>query len=292
MTPPPDEDRRPPLVVRYLLANVRTRSAAVWLVVATGVFVAVAVALQDVVLVAIAVLGLAAYLWSIRWMDRHDAWRGAVEPGAAPGEALGADLAATPPAEVADPGSRPGAVESLRRSAFDTAPAAAAPTPGDAGTCASRSVARAFAALIVVATITQLGSLVALEAGGDNPTGAHLVEVMLDALFGLGFGAFGVIVALQRHRLPAPRVLSVIASGGLGLVAGLGYYIGAGGLAGATSSGPGMVAAWLVGTGAAGAGVWLTATSGGRLGLALVFPTVVIGWFLGVGTWFAHIRSV
>lgn len=300
MNPPPDDGGRPPLLVRYLLGNVRTRSAGVWLVVATLIFVVVAVALQDVILIALAVAGVAAYLWSIRWMDRHDAWPGdaepaGTEPAARAGDPDGPAVDVPAPPDLTDPASRPAAIESLRRSAFDApspaAPAATASTD-QPGSGPSRLVARAVAALIAIATVTQLGALVALEAGGDDPTGAHLVEVMLDALFGLGFGAFAIVVALQRQRLPAPRVLSVIASVGLGLVAGLGYYIAAAGLVSANANGPGQLAGWLIGVAAAGAGVWLTATGGGRFGILIAIPAVLIGWYLGVGTWVAHVNAV
>jgi hypothetical protein len=72
--PPPDDGRRRPFLVRYVLGNVHTRTAAKRLTLLMLVFVIVAVALRDAVLITVAVLGVVAYLVSIRWMDRHDAW--------------------------------------------------------------------------------------------------------------------------------------------------------------------------------------------------------------------------
>jgi hypothetical protein len=74
LPPPPDDGRRRPFIVRYVLGNVRTRTAAKRLTLVMAAFALIAVVLNDAILIAVAVIGVAAYLLSIRWMDTHNGW--------------------------------------------------------------------------------------------------------------------------------------------------------------------------------------------------------------------------
>jgi hypothetical protein len=82
MLPPPDDGRKRPLLVRYVLGNVHSRTTARRLTLVMLAFVGVAAALQDPVLIAVAVFGVIAYVLSIRWMDRHEAWGPPPDPPA------------------------------------------------------------------------------------------------------------------------------------------------------------------------------------------------------------------
>ena len=261
---PPDDGRKLPFIVRYALGNVRSRTVAVRLVWVSIAFTVFAVLLLDPFLIGLGILALVVYPLSIRWMDRHEAWPVGVSA-----------------AEPANPGENAGGATSE-----------AMPPTVMAATHLTTRPSPTVAALSVLATVATLAALVVLEIGAPAPSDTHLTQIVLDALLTIAFGAAAAFVAARRPAIPSERTLTVIASGGMGLVASVGFFIAGTALGSGAGMRLGAAGALAIAAVASAVGLWLTATSGGRLGWALSIPAVLVGWYVGAALWVAHINSV
>lgn len=281
MVLPPEIGPRRPLLVRFALGGIHTRTTAwryVWISAGMMLFAA---AIGDPTLIGIALLGVAAFAGSIWWMDRHDAWD--TEPAQAPR----AIRRGTPDTAVATP---------RRGAPRDPGATAASPT-APVGRLARllspvTTPSRAAAVLAGMSTVVFLFALTTLEAAGPLPAGMHLVSVVVDALFGVVFGGAATLIALRRPNVPFERASTLLASTGLALVASLGFYVASDGLTTTSEAvGLGAGAGVLILTFGSGAAFWLTARSGGWIGWAAAIPVLLIGWYLGISAWIAHINS-
>jgi hypothetical protein len=143
-----------------------------------------------------------------------------------------------------------------------------------------------------ISTVAFLAALVSLESAGPTPTGTHLVAVVVNALFGIVFGGAATLIALRRPNVPFERAVTLLASTGLALVASLGFYVAGDGQATAGgTAGLGTAVGVLILALGSGAAFWLTARSGSWMGWAAALPVLLLGWYLGLAAWIAHVNS-
>lgn len=279
MVLPPEVGPRRPLLVRFALGGIQSRTTAwryVWISAGLLLFAA---AIGDPTLIGIALLGIAAFSGSIWWMDRHAAWdrepaapaEPALTPAAAAGTAMSdaSDVAAPPPTTAPTP------LPDLRARLLDPVT-----TPSPAAALGSG-----------IATVAFLAALVSLESAGPAPTGTHLVAVVINALFGVVFGGAATFIALRRPHVPFERALTLLASTGLALVASLGFFVAGDGQGTPGAAGLGPAVGVLILALGSGAAFWLTARSGSWIGWAAAIPVLLLGWYLGLAAWIAHVNS-